>query len=106
MIAAGEPFANTLVDGSAATGSAFSVGEGVYFLRGTFAQVQSETIILDQYGDQPSYRVGFNIDEKFVTADEDPSLNDNASGYTNFAAPGADRFQMSINLGKERSKRF
>ena len=106
VIAAGEPFANTLVDGSAATGSAFSVGEGVYFLRGTFAQVQSETLILDQYGDQPSYRIGFNIDEKFVTADEDPSLNDNASGYTNFAAPGADRFQMSINLEKKDLKDF
>ena len=106
VIAAGEPFANTLIDGSAATGSAFSVGEGVYFLRGTFAQVQSETIILDQYGDQPSYRVGFNIDEKFITADEDPSLNDNASGYTNFAAPGADRFQMSINLAKKDLKDF
>jgi hypothetical protein len=106
VIAAGEPFANTLIDGSAATGSAFSVGEGVYFLRGTFAQVQSETIILDQYGDQPSYRVGFNIEEKFVTADEDTSLNDNASGYTNFAAPGADRFQMSINLQKKDLKDF
>ena len=90
VIAANEPFANTLIDGSAATGSAFSVGEGVYFLRGTFAQVQSETLILSQYGDTPSYRVGFNVDENFVTADEDPSLNDNASGYTNFAAPGAD----------------
>ena len=106
VIAAGEPFANTLIDGSAATGSAFSIGEGVYFLRGTFAQVQSETIILDQYGEQPSYRIGFNIDEKFVTADEDPSLNDNASGYTNFAAPGADRFQMSINLEKKDLKDF
>ena len=48
----------------------------------------------------------FNIDEKFVTADEDPSLNDNASGYTNFAAPGADRFQMSINLAKKDLKDF
>ena len=101
VIAANEPFANTLIDGSSATGSAFSVGEGVYFLRGTFAQVQSETLILSQYGDTPSYRVGFNIDENFVTADEDPSLNDNASGYTNFAAPGADRFQMSITLAKK-----
>ena len=53
-----------------------------------------------------SYRIGFNIDEKFVTADEDPSLNDNASGYTNFAAPGADRFQMSINLAKKDLKDF
>ena len=101
IIAANEPFANTLVDGSAAKGSAFSVEEGVYFVRGTFAQVQSETLILDQYGETPSYRIGFNIDETFVTADEDPSLNDNAAGFTNFAAPGADRFQLNVSLAKK-----
>ena len=36
-----------------------SIGEGVYFIRGTFAQVQNETLILDQYSSTPSYRVGF-----------------------------------------------
>ena len=106
VIAANEPFANTLIDGATATGSAFSVGEGVYFLRGTFAQVQNETLILDQYSSNPSYRVGFNVEENFITADEDPSLNDNAAGFTNFAAPGADRFQLNINLAKKELKDF
>ena len=32
---ANEPFANTLT-GATATGSAMSIGEGVYFVRGTF----------------------------------------------------------------------
>ena len=101
VIAADEPFANTLINDSAASGSAFSVGEGVYFLRGTFAQVQSETLILDQYSQDPSFRIGFNVQEDFVTADEDPSLNDNAAGFTNFAAPGADRFKVTISLEKK-----
>ena len=101
VIAADEPFANTLINDSAASGSAFSVGEGVYFLRGTFAQVQSETLILDQYSQDPSFRIGFNVQEDFVTADEDPSLNDNAAGFTNFAAPGADRFKVTISLSKK-----
>ncbi len=98
VIAASEPFANTLAFGATATGSAMSIGEGVYFIRGTFAQVQSETLVLDQYSNTPSYRVGFDVQEDFVTADEDPSLNDNASGFTNFAAPGADRLQIKISL--------
>ena len=68
MIAASEPFANTLISDSISAGSAFSVGEGVYFLRGTFAQVQNETLILDQYSQDPSFRVGFNVEEDFVTA--------------------------------------
>jgi len=101
VIAANEPFANTLAFGATATGSAMSIGEGVYFVRGTFAQVQSETLILDQYGGTPSYRIGFDVQEDFISADEDPSLNDNASGFTNFAAPGADRLQINISLMKK-----
>ena len=101
VIAANEPFANTLAFGATATGSAMSIGEGVYFVRGTFAQVQSETLILDQYSNTPSYRIGFDIQENFISADEDPSLNDNASGFTNFAAPGADRLQIEVSLSKK-----
>ena len=78
-----------------------SIGEGVYFIRGTFAQVQSETLILDQYSNAPNYRIGFNVEESFISADEDPSLNDNASGFTNFAAPGADRLEIKISLSKK-----
>ena len=101
VIAANEPFANTLAFGATATGSAMSIGEGVYFVRGTFAQVQSETLVLEQYNQTPSYRIGFDIQEEFISADEDPSLNDNASGFTNFAAPGADRLQINISLMKK-----
>ena len=101
VIAANEPFANTLAFGATATGSAMSIGEGVYFIRGTFAQVQSETLILNQYSGSPSYRIGFDVQENFISADEDPSLNDNASGFTNFAAPGADRLEIEISLMKK-----
>ena len=63
VISANEPFANTLAFGATATGSAMSIGEGVYFVRGTFAQVQSETLVLEQYNQTPSYRIGFDIQE-------------------------------------------
>ena len=59
-----------------------SIGEGVYFVRGTFVQVQNQTLILDQYDDDPSYRIGFDVQENFISADEDPSLNDNCLLYT------------------------
>jgi len=104
VIAANEPFANTLAFGATAIGSAMSIGEGVYFVRGTFAQVQGQTLILNQYNQTPTFRIGLNVQEDFVTADEDPSLNDNASGFTNFAAPGADRLKISISLAKKSIK--
>ena len=36
-----------------------------------------------------------------VNSDQDSSLNDNAKGYTNFAAPGADRLKIETRLTKK-----
>ena len=101
FIAAGEGFSRTIATNAAATASAFAINDGVYFLRGYFVDVYSDLIILDQYGDTPSYRVGLNVVESIVSSDIDPSLNDNAQGYNNFAAPGADRLKITATLLKK-----
>jgi len=48
-IAAGSPFATTIGNEAAVTGSAFQIQESVYVIRGTFVNVNTETLILDQY---------------------------------------------------------
>ena len=48
-IDSGAPFASTIANGAAETGSSFSIQEGVYFVRGQFVNVATETLILDQY---------------------------------------------------------
>ena len=101
VIAANEAFATTISSRANSIASAMSVGEGVYFVRGNFVQVQNETLILEQYSRFPTYRIGFQVLEDFVTSNEDTNLNDNASGFTNFAAPGADRFRISLTLTKK-----
>jgi len=97
----GSSFAGTIENNSTATGSAFSVENGIYFVRGNFVNVNRETLILDQYGNTPSYRIGFFIEEEIVTADLDESLNDNSQGFNNYAAPGADRLRISVSLFKK-----
>ena len=101
VITAGAPFATTIDLNAAITGSAFHVDEGVYFVRGQFIPVNKETLILDQYGTLPSYRIGFYIDEQIITADQDESLTDNSQGYNNYSAPGADRLKISLFLFKK-----
>ena len=100
-IPAGAPFATTIATNAAATGSAFQIDSGVYFIRGNFINVNRETLVLDQYGNTPSYRIGFFVDEEIVTADLDEELNDNSQGYNNYAAPGADRLRISVSLFKK-----
>ena len=92
----------TLVSENAtATGSAFGVNKGVYFMRGLFVDVPTSLIVLEPYSNTPSYRVGFEIIEEVINANDDSSLYDNAKGFTNFAAPGADRFKISVKLTKK-----
>ncbi len=101
VIAANEGFANAIPSGATATGCAVQITEGVYWLRGNFVRVAKQTIILDQYTNTPSYRVGLSVQEEIITAGADPSLYDNAKGFNNFAAPGADRLKISAILAKK-----
>ena len=92
----------TLVSENAtATGSAVGVDNGVYFIRGTFVDVTKSLIVLEPYTSSPSYRVGFEIVEEIISSNDDSTLNDNAKGFTNFAAPGADRFKIGVKLAKK-----
>ena len=81
-------------------GSAVYLSEGVYFLRGYFVTVPEQTLILDQYGNTSSYRVGLQVTEEIIDSDEDETLVDNAKGFNNFAAPGADRLKITADLVK------
>ena len=79
-------------------GSAVFVQEGIYFTNGHFVRNASQTLIVDKYSTSPTCRVGFLVQEEVVTPDEDLSLNDNAAGYSNFAAPGAHRLKITLTL--------
>ena len=100
-ISAGTPFASLISLNATSIGSAASIGEGVYFIRGYFANVSKQTLVLDYYTNTPSYRVGLSIKELLVNAKDDSSLYDNAKGFTNYAAPGADRLQINLTLTKK-----
>jgi len=101
FISAGEGFANTLATDASAVASAFTLSSGVYFLRGHFVDVADQILILDQYSNSPSYRIGLNVAEDIISADVDPTLTDNAQGFNNYSAPGADRLKITATLSKK-----
>ena len=100
-IGSGIPFSTTISENSTSIGSSASISEGIYFIRGTFVRVEKQTIILDYYTNTPSYRVGLRVSEEIITSKDDPTLYDNAKGFTNYAAPGADRFKINLILTKK-----
>ena len=101
LIEVGSPFAQLLPTAAIQTGSVAYVQEGVYFIRGFFVDVAYQYILLDQYGTNPKYRIGLEILESIVTPEDDLSLNDNAAGTSNYAAPGAHRFRITTKLIKK-----
>lgn len=63
-IQVGQGICNTITTNSTSQGSLVKVASGTYFVRGIFANVSEQIILLDQYSTSPSYRVGFDVIEK------------------------------------------
>ena len=101
-IPSGDTFASIINSNATFTASAVSISKGVYYLRGHFVDVDDDTLLLDQYSNTPSYRVGLSVVESIVDAQDDNSLYDNARGFSNYAAPGADRLKILTKLTKKR----
>ena len=85
---------------SAAVGdsSIASISQGVFYVLGNFVQVVPQTVILDKYSNVPSKRIGLEISETVYDFANDNSLLDPAVGASNYQAPGADRYVISLQI--------
>ena len=100
-INAEDTVASIISENAKGVGYSVAIEKGVYFIRGTFVDVSKDRIVLDPYTNNSSYRVGLTISEEIITSKEDESLYDNAKGFSNYAAPGADRLKISTKLSKK-----
>ena len=85
-------------------GSLFTIEEGYMYVNGFAVRVEKQTISLCKYSSRPSFQVGLIVEEDIITSNEDETLLDNAQGYSNFAAPGADRLKISLILSKRTAE--
>lgn len=73
--------------------------EGYLFVDGYFVNVpQSHITISTDSDDTTEYYIGYKITRSIITANEDSTLHDPASGTYNYKAPGADRYQINAEL--------
>lgn len=96
-------FTTVTVAGAQVTTAATCVGqgyavhcsEGIIYSKGHFVSVSEGLVIASKYTDLPdNVSVGYDVSETIVTSNADSSLLDNASGYNNENAPGADRLKL------------
>jgi len=81
-------------------GSKITISEGIVYVADHFVKNSTQTIILDKYTNDPSYKVGLVPVKSFVDYISDQSLVDNAQGTPNYQAPGADRLKIDTTLTK------
>ena len=90
----------SIESGAMGYASAVQVQEGIYFVNGYFVRNENQILVIDDYYDSPSSKVGFKIDEEIVTPEQDASLYDNSIGSSNYTAPGAHRLKIRLHLVK------
>ena len=85
---------------SAATGDskAFSINTGVFYYEGFFVKNQPQSVAISKYDRNSTALVGFQVTEDIVDYTQDTSLLDPAQSASNFQAPGADRYKITLTL--------
>lgn len=85
----------------------FNIDKGIFYYNGYFVENESQKIIIEKYLKKDvngqvisnkTYRVGLDVIEEIITAEDDESLYDPHLGHPNFTAPGADRYKLSFVL--------
>jgi len=79
-------------------GLAIYFDSGVIYGKDHFIRVPAQTLVIDKYDDSPTKRVGFDITESIITETADETLLDPAQGAYNYAAPGAARLKLTVDL--------
>ena len=100
---------NTIIDTVTAAGSILTVpadavgkaygvkvGDGIIYQKGFFSRVEQQLTVVSKYSNSPNnVVVGFSTDESIINSNIDTSLLDNANGFNNYNAPGADRLKLT-----------
>ena len=77
------------------TGYGMHVSSGIIYQKGYFERVEKQFAIVEKYSNTQSDKViGFVTTESVVNSNSDSTLVDNANGFLNQNAPGANRLKL------------
>jgi len=77
-----------------------SISNGIFFIKGNCVPVKEQITAIALDDDEFVYSgyLILTVREDTVNYNDDQTLLDNSNGFPNYAAPGADRYQISLNL--------
>ena len=93
--------------GVGAVSNFISLNEGIFYIDGYFSLVDAQAFAAyntntNEYRDygESTVSVGLVASKSVVSVETDPSLRDPSFGFSNFNAPGADRYKLELNLNQ------
>lgn len=87
----------TNTDSNTGMAMAYTISESVFFVKDYFVVCSEQTIIISENA-TPSVKIGLTVTEDIITYQDDATLLDPATGSYNYAAPGADRVAIILDL--------
>lgn len=91
-------YANTAATNPTGNNQTFSVNDGVFYYEGYFVKNQPQSVAVDKYSRIGNSIIGFEVSESIVDYTQDTTLLDPAQSSSNFQAPGADRYKITLTL--------
>jgi len=91
-------FANTIASGATGKALKANINDGICYHKGHFIRIPPQSVIVGKYTVTPNAYIGLTTTESLIDSNQDSSLLDNASGATNYAAPGANRLKLYPTL--------
>lgn len=93
-----QSFALLQAESSHTQSSLAFINDSIFFINGYFVKIPSQAAVIGKYTTTPYCKVGLEINDEFVTESTDTTLLDPAQGASNYQAPGAARYQLTLNL--------
>ena len=74
--------------------------EGDFFVLGRFVRAKAQSLIVKPYNDDTpaDADIGFKVTQLVINVNDDAALYDNAGTNVNTASPGAERYQINLEL--------
>ncbi len=90
--------ARVIDSSSGGKGTIVSINDGIFYVNGFFVKVNPHSAVVDATSTSASAKIGLEITEEIIDFNTDSTLLDPAMGSSNYQAPGADRFQITLTL--------
>lgn len=98
MIQGKQVFATLIETDSQTLSSLAFIRDAIFFFNGYFVKVPAQAAVIGKYTTTPYCKVGLEWNDAIVTEQNDTTLLDPAQDTSNYQAPGAARYQITLTL--------